>query len=455
MNTMTPLPPPALAKPSALPDVSATQTSTQYDPDARSLCARWQPLLAWQATRIGAGLHPQGRIAMARTATKMMALDPAGRPVSGINFASQDYLSLSQHHGLLAAATAALGWCGLHASGTAPLMGLSTPLIALETRVAQFLRLPEAAVFPSGAEANRAAIRTLIRAGDHVLIDAAAHSAFFDASRAITRNLHRMPPGSTEAAERRLRRIRRENPKAAILVVTSGIAAFSANIPDLAALADLCREHGATLLVDVAHDLGAMGPTGRGVLELQGMLARVDVVTGSFAKCFGSNGGFVAARDPALKPALRFSRGGQGGSSALSPMQAAMVLAAFDIIDSHDGAVRRQRLLANVLRLRNHLMADGFVLMGRSAPIVPVRLETLSIARKMTAAIETAGALVTLLENPAVAGHAPRWRLQLMADHSTAEIDQFAALARALRPQSPSPRAAKSRAKPLTAPANP
>ncbi len=428
--------------PATTGDLYTTLSSSQYNPAARSLSARWHPLLGWQTARIGAGLHPHGRVAMARTATKMMALDPAGRPMSGINFASQDYLSLSQHQGLLAAATAALSWCALHSNGTAPLMGLSTPLIALETRVAQFLRLPEAAVFPSGAEANRAAIRTLIRAGDHVLIDAAAHSALFEAARAITRHVHRTPPGSTDAVERRLRRIRRENPGAGILVATSAVAAFSAAIPDLAALADLCREHGATLLVDVAHDLGAMGPTGRGVLELQGVLARVDVVTGSFAKCFGSNGGFVAARDPALKPALRFAPGGQGSSSALSPLQAAIVLAAFDIVESPEGAVRRQRLLANVLRLRNHLMADGFTLMGRSAPFVPVRLETLPLARQMTAAIESAGALVILLENPVVAGHAPRWRLQLMADHSTADIDQFATLARALRPsRTPKPRA--------------
>jgi len=91
-------------------------------------------------------------------------------------------------------------------------------------------------------------------------------------------------------------------------------------------------------------------------------------------------------------------------------------------------------------------MADGFTLMGRSAPFVPVRLETLPLARQMTAAIESAGALVILLENPVVAGHAPRWRLQLMADHSTADIDQFATLARALRPS----RTPKPRAKPAT-----
>lgn len=428
------------------PDLYGTLTSSQYDAQARSLCARWHPLIAWQDARIGAGLHPQGRVAMSRTATKMMALDPAGRPLSGINFASQDYLSLSQHPALHAAVGVSAGRCGLHANGSPPLMGLSTPLIALETRVAQFLRLPEAAVFASGAEANRAAVRTLIRAGDHVVIDAGAHSAFFEAARAITRHVHRTPPASADAVERRLRRLHRENPKAGLLVVTSAVAAFSADIPDLAVLADLCREHGATLLVDVAHDLGAMGPTGRGVLELQAVLARVDVVTGSFAKCFGSNGGFVASRDPALKPALRFSRAGQGGSSALSPLQAAVILAAFDIVESPEGAVRRQRLMANVLRLRNHLMADGFVLMGRSAPFVPVRLESLPIARQITAAVEAEGALVTLLENPAVAGHAPRWRLQLMADHSTAEIDHFANLARTLRPGKPAPRPSRTRA---------
>ena len=76
---------------------------------------------------------------------------------------------------------------------------------------------------------------------------------------------------------------------------------MDSDTPDLRALQELCREYEATLLVDVAHDLGAMGDGGRGFIGMQGMAGKIDVVMGSFSKTFGSNGGFVSCNSPAVK----------------------------------------------------------------------------------------------------------------------------------------------------------
>jgi hypothetical protein len=118
------------------------------------------------------------------------------------------------------------------------------------------------------------------------------------------------------------------------------------------AIQELCRAHGATLFVDCAHDLGALGSTGRGVLEEQGIVGGVDVLMGSFSKTFASNGGFVACNNPALKFGLRYNCGPSTFTNAMTPIQAAVVLAALAIVNSNEGAERRRRLLHNSERLR-------------------------------------------------------------------------------------------------------
>jgi glycine C-acetyltransferase len=133
--------------------------------------------------------------------------------------------------------------------------------------------------------------------------------------------------------------------------------------------------------------------------------------------------------DPGLTPALAHATDGQTHRTTLSAVNAAAILAAFDIVDSLQGRTRRRHLHGNTLRLRNHLMADGLAVMGQPSPLVPLRLPP-STALSRTALMESAGALVTLLRAPIVAGHIPRWRLQLMADHSAADIDDLADLVR-------------------------
>jgi glycine C-acetyltransferase len=363
------------------------------------------------------------------SAAHCAVFDPKAHAAPGLNFAAQDYLSLAGHPALRAAATEALVQHRFCAAGTTPQLGLTVPALMLEDRVARFLHLTEAVVFPSGAEAIRATLRCTLREGDDVIVDGGAHSAMFETVVAARATLHRSPAGSVEAVERRLRRLAAQPRRGRLFVAVPAISAHTSVIADLAGLVDLCRDHDATLIVDVTHDLGAVAPGGGGMLEVHGCLGRVGIVIGSFAKCFGAAGGFAAFHDPGLKRALRLSHHGQRQTAALSAVNAATILAAFDIIDSPQGRTRRLRLQSAALRLRNHLMADGLRVMGQPSPLVPVRLPLMT-ALPRTALLESAGARVTLLMTPAVASQAPRWRLQLMADHSAADIDDLADLIR-------------------------
>src|SRR5262249_2764926 len=149
-----------------------------------------------------------------------------------------------------------------------------------------------------------------------------------------TRNVHRARHLSTEVFVRHLRRIRATDTRNAILVVTEGIFSMDGDSPDLQALQEACREYDATLLVDVAHDLGAVGPDGTGVLGLQGLVGKVDLVVGSFSKVFASNGGFVATSSPAIREYLRPYAPSHTFSNAISPPQCAAVLTALNIVRS-------------------------------------------------------------------------------------------------------------------------
>src|SRR6185312_6465997 len=158
-----------------------------------------------------------------------------------------------------------------------------------------------------------------------------------------------------DSARRHLTRIRAHDTENAILVVTESLFSMDSDTPDIAALQDLCREYQATLVIDVAHDLGNLGDDGRGHLGLQQMLGRVDIVMGSFSKTFASNGGFVACNSPAVREYLKYYSSPQTFSNALAPAQAAPVLKAFEIVASSEGRALRTQLMANIRDLRTTL----------------------------------------------------------------------------------------------------
>ncbi|TBE77251.1 aminotransferase class I/II-fold pyridoxal phosphate-dependent enzyme [Rhizobium ruizarguesonis] len=159
----------------------------------------------------------------------------------------------------------------------------------------------------------------------------------------------------------------------------------------------------------------------------------VDIIMGSFSKTFGSNGGFVASNRVELKLALRYGCGPLTFTNAISPMQAAAVLSCLAIVDSPEGERRRKRLMGNVMHMRSSLQSVGFQVLGEPSAIVPVVLGSNGLSRKMTSYMLNHGAIVNLVEYPAVAKNGCRWRVQLMHNHTREQIDAFVMTAVAAR----------------------
>jgi 7-keto-8-aminopelargonate synthetase-like enzyme len=298
------------------------------------------------------------------------------------------------------------------------------PLTALQSLLARHLQLPTVLTFASDAHAIGETFGALLSSDDDVLVDSGAHTAVVTAISAAHAGLHRFPSGSLDAVERRLLRLARQPRRGRLIVVVPAVTATGSRVADLAELSALTRRLGALLVADVSQDFGAMGQDGGGVMELQGCLGRIDVVLGSLAKCFAAAGGFAAFRDPALAAVLC-----QRSAPPLPPENADRLLAAARIVFSPEGRRLRRNLHGIALRLRNHLMADQVRVLGATSAFVPILLPP-ETALPRTALLASAGPRVTLLQAPQVSPHAPRWRVELNALHSPADIDDLAELIR-------------------------
>lgn len=397
-------------------------------PAGPDLLGRADAFFQWQDRRRQNGLWPFSRSTSYGPKTVVEGADDQGLPTQGVNFASQDYLSLSSHPAIRDAALEALARYGVHSAGSPALVGHTAHSVALERRIADFLGMEEALLYSTGWSAGFGVIRGLVRSSDHVVMDALSHSCLQEGANAATRNIYLFRHNDLAHCRRWLASIRAKDKANAILVVTEGLFSMDSDTPDIAAMQELCREYGATLLVDAAHDLGALGPGGRGALGAQGMLGKVDIVMGAFSKTFASNGGFVAVNSRAAKEYLRFYSPSATFSNALSPAQAAVVLKGFDIVDSAEGDALRAALMANILSLRERLTAAGLSYYGDPSAIVAVKMGTEALARLAGRRLPELGLFANLVEYPAVPKGAARFRLQVMAGHSAEQVAAAASI---------------------------
>jgi glycine C-acetyltransferase/8-amino-7-oxononanoate synthase len=177
----------------------------------------------------------------------------------------------------------------------------------------------------------------------------------------------------------------------------------------------------------VAHDLGALGPGGGGTLAAQNMLGKVDLVMGSFSKTFASNGGFLACNNSAAKQYARYFGNPHMFSNALSPTQAAVVMAAIGIVRSDEGDRLRSRLLTAINALRDAFQEHGVNCIGLPSAIVPVPFHNDPLARLAARRIAESGVFVNLVEFPAVPVGGSRLRMQVMATHEPAQAREATA----------------------------
>lgn len=396
-----------------------------------NLLARVQPFYDWQHLRRQHGLWPYSKATEEAPLAVCSAQDDAGSNFRGFNFASQDYLGLCFDPEIRETAKAVIDEYGVHSAGSSALAGNTKYSRRLEQTISEFLGLEHTVLYPTGWAAGYGVIRALVRPHDHVVMDGLSHACLQEGANAATDNVHRHQHLDIESARRQLQRIRARDTANAILLITESLFSMDSDTPDLAALQKLAREYDATLLVDVAHDLGCIGEGGRGFIGKQDMHGKIDIVMGSFSKTFASNGGFVSCNSPAVRQYLKFYGSSATFSNTLSPVQAATVTKAFEIASSDKGRDLRWLLMKRVLQLRTAMTAAGLKLIGTPSPIVPVVVGDEALARMVSRRLPQAGVVTNLVEYPAVAKGNARFRFQMMPSHMPEHIQQATAQFRA------------------------
>jgi glycine C-acetyltransferase len=415
------------------PPVEALTGSLRDYRDLRGsdLLGRVDHFFRWQDLRRQHHLWPYSRSTDGAPASDCAAREDTGERFAGINFGSQDYLSLASHPAVKDAARAAIDEYGVHSAGSAAFIGNTTLSLAVERALADYLNMQHVVLYPTGWAAGFGVIKALVRPDDHVVIDGLAHSCLQEGAIAATRNVHLHGHLNLTSARRHLTRIRARDPENAILVVTESLFSMDSDTPDIAAMQDLCREFRATLLVDCAHDLGNLGEDGRGHMGLQQMIGMVDIVMGSFSKTFASNGGFVACDSPAVREYLKYYSAPQTFSNALSPIQAAVVLKALEIVRSNEGRALRADLMRNIMHLRAKLQEASFEVIGTPSAIVPVMMREEGLGRFAASLLPGLGVIANLVEYPAVAKGSSRFRFQVMAKHAHEQVEEAVSRLRA------------------------
>ncbi|MGZ8360766.1 MAG: aminotransferase class I/II-fold pyridoxal phosphate-dependent enzyme [Allosphingosinicella sp.] len=387
-----------------------------------NLLDRVDAFFAWQELRRSAGVWPLGRSTETGPRSKCQARTDEGELFEGINFASQDYLSMASNPEICRAAVETIAEFGVHSAGSPALVGSTSLSLALEKKIGEFLEMEEVILFPTGWAAGFGVVKGLVRPSDHIVMDALSHACLQEGAQAATRNIHLFRHNNLVSAREKLAAIRAKDTTNGVLVIVESLYSMDSDTPDIAALQALAHEFDAVLVVDVAHDLGCLGPKGRGHIGTHGMTGKVDVVMGSFSKTFASNGGFVATNRRAVKEYLKYYSSPCTFSNALSPSQAATVLKALEIIDSAEGEELREGLMTNIRLLRELLHGSGFETYGDPSPIVCVKMGSEGLARLVARRLPSIGLLSNLVEFPAVPKGQARFRMQVMAKHSSRDI---------------------------------
>jgi 7-keto-8-aminopelargonate synthetase-like enzyme len=392
-----------------------------------TLSERVEPYQAWQSARRRAGTWVYDKTLETAPLPASATVDGCGRQFKGANYCSQDYLSLASHPAIKEAAISTVAQFGAHSAGSSALLGNTTLSRKFEIELAGFLNYDHVLLFPTGWAAGYGVVKGLVRPDDWIVMDALSHACLQEGAKAATANIASFPHLDNVALAKRLQRIRANHPKSFILAITETVFSMDSDTPDFSAFLETCREYGAVSLVDVAHDLGCLGLTGKGRLEAQGQLSAPDLLIGSFSKTFATNGGFIATSDAGVKEYLKMYSSPQTFSNALSPIQVAVAGAALKLVKSEEGARRREKLISNSCYLRRNLTAHGFTCLGEPTAIVPVFLGKDEMARNLWREISNQGVASNFVEFPAVATNRARIRLQVQSDHSNEHADYFVA----------------------------
>ena len=337
-----------------------------------------------------------------------------------LNFCANNYLGLSAHPEVLAAAHHALDTHGFGLSSVRFICGTQDLHKQLEAAIARFVGMEDAILYAAAFDANGGLFEPLAGEQDAIVSDELNHASIIDGIRLSKARRYRYKNNDMNALEEAVKQARSEGARR-VLIVSDGAFSMDGIVAQVDKICDIADAHDAMVMIDECHATGFMGPTGRGTHELQRCMERVDIVTGTFGKALGgASGGFTAARKEIVELLRQRSRP-YLFSNTLAPAVAGGSLKAIELISA--STVLRDKLEANTLRFRSQMQELGFTVLGGGHPISPVLLGDAMLAQNFSRALLEEGILAVGFFYPVVPHGKARIRTQISAVHEPHHID--------------------------------
>ena len=346
---------------------------------------------------------------------------PAQEGAELLNLCANNYLGLADHPRLIGAAKAALDSHGFGMASVRFICGTQDLHVALEARLAAFLRMEDAILFSSCFDANGGVFEALLGPEDAVISDALNHASIIDGIRLC--KARRLRYANNDMAELEARLVEARDARAR-LIVTDGVFSMDGIIADLPAICDLAERHDALVMVDDSHAVGFIGARGAGTPERCGVEGRVA-------------SGQRHLRQGARRRLGRLCRGAEALRRPAAPARPALSLlqraGALDHGGDAGGARPRDRPRrgsARRARARTRPSSApgsrraGFTLTPGEHPIIPVMIGDAAAAARLAAALQARGVYVTAFSYPVVPQGKARIRTQMNAAHSPADLDR-------------------------------
>lgn len=365
------------------------------------------------------GNEALGMVTMDKVKPELDIREKDGNIRHVIMLGSNSYLNLSTHPQVMEGARKALEEFGYGMGAVSNYAGITDIHKELEKRIAKFYGTEDAIVFPSGYGANVGIVSALCGKNDVIINDAANHASIFDGCVLSGAEIKVYPHRDMKGLERILSRIPAE--KTGRLIITDGVFSMDGDMAPLDEIVKLAQKYNARVMVDDAHGVGIVGPTGRGTAEYFNVMDKIDLHVGMLSKGPGGLGGYCAASKKVIQYLRLYARS-YFFSTALPASVAGGLNEVFKLLETDNAG--RTKLWENTEYLKSKLLEKGFDIGHSQSAVVPVMVYSEPILFEMYDKLRKRGVYVNIVTYPAVRRKECRLRLCTMKELSFEQIDK-------------------------------
>ncbi len=367
-----------------------------------------------------AGLFKEERIITTPQGATIKSRIREGAPEREVlNFCANNYLGLSSHPEVIAAAKREIDERGFGLSSVRFICGTQDIHKDLEHTISKFFGMEDTILYTSCFDANGGIFETLLSDEDAIISDALNHASIIDGVRLCKAERHRYANGDMNELEEILKKTQGKRLR---MIATDGVFSMDGYLAKLDVICDLADKYKAMVMVDDSHATGFIGKTGRGTPEHCGVMNRIDVMTGTLGKALGGgSGGYTVGKKEAIALLRQRSRP-YLFSNTLAPAIVGASLKVFELLGKTTEL--RDKSEANTKRFREGLTKAGVPIKEGIHPIVPVMLGDAKLAQEFAAAMLEEGIFVIGFFYPVVPKGEARIRVQISAAHTFDQIDR-------------------------------